>query len=233
MMRAIRISELRKHLDHAKIRLASERRTLLQLHPIGGFNPEEYAFAYIRAERLGMRAINRRLAELDWLPMHLDTRSEILGNNRDAMKRWVKSGSGPQPDSDIFGNDFIHTLTRGSLESSWESPAMVRLTLRVANLFRDLSCLIGLLYYCSWFEENKVDAINITDPENLNLTAEEITTLLQSSQIHEILVAYEQDDKPPKRAGRGKAKKKEPVAHRYSRPNLRVIHNDHHESRVD
>ena len=76
MSKSINLDQLRQHLSHAKDQLSREKIEILGLHPLkDGFNREEYAFAYVRAERLGMRAINRRLAEIDWLPMQLDTRA--------------------------------------------------------------------------------------------------------------------------------------------------------------
>lgn len=224
MINTITLSDLRKHLDHAKARLSLEKATLLKLHPLSAdFNREEYAFAYVRAERIGMKAINRRLHEIDWLPMQLDTQSEIMGDGRSSMRRWVAISSGGQPDSDDFGNDFIHTLARAGLECGWDSAAMIKLMIRVANVFRDLSCLIGILYYCSWLEDNKVEAVHVSDPDNLNRTAEEITALIQSPEIYRVLRAQEQDDhkKGSKKKSLSKPVKKE-------RPALRVIENDHY-----
>lgn len=224
MIKSITISDLRTHLDHAKAKLSLEKATVFKLHPLSvPFNREEYAFAYIRAERLGMRAINRRLNEIDWLPMQLDAKSEILGEGRASMRRWVTAAVGGQPDSSEFGNDFIHTLARGGLECGWDSAAMIKLMIRVANVFRDLSCLIGIIYYCTWLEENKVEAIHITDPDDLSLTAEEITALVQSPEIYKILRAKEQDDK--RKSKTSKALDKPP---KREKPVLRVIENDHY-----
>ena len=66
---------------------------------------------------------------------------------------------------------------------------------RIANLFRDLSCLIGLIYYCSWLSENKIEAVELSDnPNDLNRTAEEIAALIQSPEIYRHIRAQEQDD---------------------------------------
>ena len=225
MIKTIRLSALRTHLDQARARLSIEKNTLLDLHPLGDpFNHEEYAFAYIRAERIGMKAINRRLNEIDWLPMQLDPKSEIMGDGRLSMSRWVKAAADGQPDSEVFGNDFIHTLARGGMEHGWDSPVMIKLMIRVANLFRDLSCLIGLLYYCSWLEENKIETIKVSDPDNLNRTAEEITALIQSPELYQVLRAHEQDDERDHRKSKSRIRK-DRVTTEKSKPHLRVIEN--------
>jgi len=221
MAKSITIAALRKHLENAKAKISLEKSTLLNLNPLKDtFSREEYVFAYIRAERVGMRAINRRLGEIDWLPMKIDPRSEILDEGRSSLKRWIVNTLKKQPDSDEFGNDFIHAIARSGLAYGWDSPTMIKLMIRVANLFRDLSCLIGLLYYCNWLEENKIETAYITDPENLNRTAEEITALIQSPEIYRYLCAKEQDHEEniKRRKSPAQLTKKQP-------PQLRVIEN--------
>src|ERR1700734_1373929 len=123
MSRSINLDQLREHLSHAKDQLSREKTEILNLNPLPDkFNREEYAFAYVRAERLGMRAINRRLAEIDWLPMHLDPKSEMLAEGRNSMKRWLTSAFTRKPDSEDFGNDFMHALTRCGLKIGWDNP---------------------------------------------------------------------------------------------------------------
>jgi hypothetical protein len=223
MTRSVHIDTLRGHLEHAKDRLSSEKAEILKLHPLEApFSREEYAFVYVRAERLGMRAINRRLAEIAWLPMQLDPRSEIMTESRSSMKRWVRAQFGGAPGSDEFGNDFMHALARCGLSHGWENPHFIKLSARIANLFRDLSCLIGLIYYCTWLSENGIEAIDLSDPSDLNRSAEEIAILLQSPEIYRYLRAQEQNDDSGK-----KSKKSEPsMQKKKSRPALRVIEND-------
>src|SRR5271168_4555844 len=104
MNKGINLDQLREQLSLAKDRLSREKLEILGLHSLkDGFNREEYAFAYVRAERLGMRAINRRLAEIDWLPMQLDTRAEITGESRSSMKRWLTAAFAGKPASHEFG----------------------------------------------------------------------------------------------------------------------------------
>lgn len=221
MSRNINLDQLREHLSHAKDGLSREKGEILNLYPLkDGFNREEYAFAYVRAERLGMRAINRRLSEIDWLPMQLDTRNEIAGESRSSMKRWLTAALAGKPDSDEFGNDFMHALARCGLALGWDHPEFIKLAARIANLFRDLSCLIGIVYYCTWLAENRVEDIRLSNPEDLGKTAEEIATLMQSPEIFRYMRAPEQNDE---RVTKSKAK---PKVEAKKRPTLHVIEND-------
>jgi hypothetical protein len=230
--RSINLDDLRKHLNDAKDRISLEKQDILKLNPLTDkFNREEYAFAYMRAERLGMRAINRKLAEIAWLPMQLDPKAEILADNHSSMKRWLTSAVIGKPDAEIFGNDFIHALARGGLKFGWDSPELIKLASRISNLFRDLSCLIGLIYYCTWLMENSVEDVTLSNPDDLARTAEEIAALIQSPELYRVLRAKEQDVEKgsleshdtetkisKKAAGQTGHKKK-------TRPTLRVIEN--------
>ncbi len=222
MINTTSIDELRVHLERAKEKLSLEKQKILKLYLLNdGFSREEYAFSYVRAERTGMRVINRRLAEIAWLPMQLDPRSEIMSDDRNSMKRWLTSALSRAPDSDEFGNDFMHALTRCGILHGWNEPEFIKFAARIANLFRDLSCLIGLIYYCTWLNENGIEGVQLSNPEDLTRTAEEIAMLLQSPEIYRYLRAQEQDDesktKSKKKALAKPAKK--------SRPALRVIEN--------
>src|ERR1700723_3722821 len=105
MDRCVTIEDLRGHLESAKDKLSQEKADILKLHPLkDSFNREEYAFNYVRAERIGLKAINRRLSEISWLPMQLDPRTEVLSESRSSMKRWLTSAFAIKPASDQFGN---------------------------------------------------------------------------------------------------------------------------------
>src|SRR3984885_12950749 len=209
MSRSINLDQLRAHLSHAKENLSREKSEILALYPLKDeFNREEYAFAYVRAERLGMRAINRRLSEIDWLPMQLDTRAEIAGESRSSMKRWLTAAPAGKTDSDEFGNDFMHALTRCGLALGWDHSEFIKLAARVANLFRDLSCLIGIVYYCTWLAENRVENIRRSNPADLGKTAEEIAALMQSPEIFRYMRAPEQNDESAKTKSRAKSQSK-------------------------
>src|SRR3984957_7214790 len=158
--RSINLDDLREHLNGAKERISLEKLDILKLNPLpDGFSREEYVFAYIRAERYGMKAINRELAEIAWLPMQLDPKAEIMAESHTSMKRWLTSSVVGKPDSEKFGNDFIHSLARCGLRYGWDDPQLIRLASRISNLFRDLSCPIGLIYYCTSLQENSAENI--------------------------------------------------------------------------
>lgn len=223
MGKCVLIEDLRKHLEGAKDRLTQEKADILKLHPLpDDFCREEYAFDYVRAERIGLKTINRRLAEIAWLPLQLDPRTEILSESRQSMKRWLTSAFAVKPGSEQFGNDFIHALTRCAMEHGGEHPHFTKLAGRIANLFRDLSCLVGLIYYCTWLSENKIEGVQLSNLNDLSQTAEEIAMLVQSPEIYRYLRAQEQNDEKAARvkksAGARPAKK--------SRPALRVIENE-------
>jgi hypothetical protein len=198
MGRVMNLDDLQSHLETAKEKLACERTELLALCPLtDACNREEYAFAYVRAERLGMQAISRRLADVSWLPMQLDPKSEIVSEKRTSLKRWITSSLATLPNGEEFGNDFIHALTRCGMAHGWDTPVFFKSAVRIANLFRDLSCLIGLVYYGSWLSENQIESIRISDTSNLCRMAEEVTGIIQSPEMHRLLRAREQDDKRP------------------------------------
>ncbi len=233
MMRPVHIDELRAHLTLAQERLTLEKAEILKLHPLNlPYNREAYAFAYVRAERMGMEAINLRLAALAWLPMQLDTRSEMMESNRASMKRWLKSAAQSKPEAAFFGNDFMHSLTRCALRFGWNTPEVTKLTSRISNLFRDLSCLIGVAYYCNWLTEHKVESVHLSEPDNIGQTAVEFAALVQSPDFLQQLRAPEQNNGHKKSSKKGEEKiaKKEEVVSRKSglrtskkRPTLRVI----------
>jgi len=221
MGRSISLEDLGEHLTIAKDRLSHEKQDILKLNNLQrGFNREEYVFAYLRAERTGMQAIKSRLAEITWLPMQLDPHSELVSENRTAMKRWVTALGGGPPGADDFGNDFIHALTRSALLHGWDTPITRKLMVRVANLFRDLSCLIGMIYYTTWLAEREVEGIALTDPEDLHRSVVEIAALVQSPELQRPLRARAEEVR------KTKAKKalEKPVSK--MPPFLRVIHNE-------
>jgi hypothetical protein len=222
--RTINLDVLQAHLNDAKERISLEKQEILKLDPLADdFNREEYAFAYKRAERYGMKAINRKLAEIAWLPMQLDPKAEIMAESHTSMKRWLTSSVVGKPDAEKFGNDFIHALARCGLKHGWDDPQPIKLASRISNLFRDLSCLIGLIYYCTWLKENSVEEIELSNPDDLTRTAEEIAALIQSPELYRILRAREQDVEKSK----GHMKELQPGHNqKKSPPNLRVIENE-------
>lgn len=221
--RTLSLQDLREHLSRARERISLEKKQILDLYPLPkGFSREEYVFSYIRAERIGMRIINRKLADIAWLPMQLDPADEVLTDNHHSLKRWLTSSIVSTPDAEEFGNDFIHALARGGMEIGWKNPEINRLATRIGDLFRDLSCLVGLIYYCTWLDENNIiQQITLTDPSNLSRSVEELATLIQSPKLYALLRAKERELEKkqlekPKTKGSRKQK---------ARPILRVITN--------
>jgi hypothetical protein len=220
MARLLTLGDLHQHFEQARDKLARDRGDILAASPLpDDFNRDEYSFYYMRAERIGMEVITHSLDEVSWLPMQLDPHSEILCENRNAMKRWLAASkgkhSGGQPDGDVFGNDFIHALTRAALTHGWNSPDFRALAVRVGELFHDLSCLIGLIYYGVWMSENGIDGLPISNPEDLERTAQEIAHLTRSPEVARLLKKRKQLEAERKIAAQPKKEK----------PVLRVIEN--------
>jgi hypothetical protein len=110
----------------------------------------------------------------------------------------------------------MHALTRTGMAHGWDDREFQKVSLRVADLFRDLSCLIGIVYYCTWLSEHGVTELRLSDPNNLSRTAEEIATLLQSPEIYRQLKAKEQNDSLKPKGKKTKQPRKEkapPILH--------------------
>ncbi len=192
---SITLDDLRAQLDHAKERIAREKQSILKLNPLpDDFNREEYAFAYMRAERLGLRAINHKLRETAWLPMQLDASAEIMGAEPKSMKRWLTSAIHTKPDAEDFGNDFIHALARCGMKFGWEDSEVTRFAARIAALFHDLSCFVGIIFYCSWLSENHISSVEISNPQNLGRSVVEIAALVESPQLMRRWLAQDPDN---------------------------------------
>jgi hypothetical protein len=129
------------------------------------------------------------------------------------MKKWLGTSMSGQPDSTIFGNDFVHALTRVALTNGWESPELRSTAFRIGGLFHDLSCLIGMVYYGVWMAENGITEVPVTDPYDLGRTAREISDMARSPEIARLLVEREQARAAGKTHKRNRA------------PALRVIEN--------
>lgn len=210
MARLLTLDDLQKHIERARGNLALERESLLALSPLpDDFCRDAYGFSYMRAERVGMDAISERLEEVSWLPMQLDPHAEILPESKQTIKKWLSSSWQKQPSSENFGNDFIHALTRVALSSGWENPEFQAAVTRVGELFHDLSCLIGLIYYGIWMTENGFGGVAITDPYDLARTTKELAALSLSPEIMDYL--YQRQKLLAE--GRPKDKKKGPFLH--------------------
>lgn len=181
MTKLVQLATYADLLNQAQEQLSRDKAHIFKLYPLHQFNRESYAFAYLRAERIGMTAINRRLAELRWLPVHLDTSEETLAFNRESLKRWLKSTTASPPGSGEFGNDFIHAMTRCALKTGWASKDFHQLIRRTSQLFSELSCLVGIVYYCQILLEQGVEVVGLNDPNNLPMTALEFASMFKAS----------------------------------------------------
>jgi hypothetical protein len=218
MARLLTLGDLHKHFEQARDKLAQDRQDILTTSPLpDDFDHDKYGFSYMRAERIGMDAITDRLKEVAWLPMQLDPKSEIMLENRTAMKRWLGASGTGQPDGTDFGNDFIHALTRTAMNDGWHSNELRVLAMRISDLFHDLSCLIGLIYYGVWMSENGIDGLPITNPQDLERTAQEISLMTRSPQVAELMKKRRLLDGDRKTA---------PATKRKAKPDLRVIDNE-------
>ena len=219
--RSISLEELGEYLSIAKEQLSFEKKEIMKRDGLKtGYNREEYAFAYMRAERMGMQAINSRLSEIAWLPMQLDPESELVADNRNPMKRWLMGHGNQQPNAEDFGNDFIHALARSAVVHGWDTAATKKMMVRVANLFRDLSCLIGMIYFTTWLAERDVEGIALSDPEDLHRSVIEIAAIVQSPELQRALSlrAAEMKKEKTRKALEKKARRTPPF--------LRLINNE-------
>jgi hypothetical protein len=220
MAKLLTLGDLQVHFEQARDKLSRDREEILATSPLAvDFSRDEYSFSYMRAERIGMEVITHSLREVAWLPMQLDPQSEIMLEDRSSIKRWLGSSLTGQPDGTVFGNDFIHALTRMGLDKGWHSDEFRNLALRVGELFHDLSCLIGLIYYGVWMSENGIEGLPISDPEDLERTAQEISVLTRSPEVARLLKKRKEAAMPKKSVTQETAREKK------GRPMLRVIEN--------
>ena len=215
MARLLTLGDLHKHFEQARDKLSHDRVELLALAPLpDDYSRDAYGFSYMRAERIGMEAIAQSLREVAWLPMQLDPRSEIMLDNRNVIKQWLGSGQQGQPNSTDFGNDLIHALTRTAMVEGWNSNELRVLALRIGELFHDLSCLIGLIYYGVWMSEIGIEGLPISNPDDLERTAQEISQLTRAPEVTQLL-------KQRKQA----LLKEKTEAKKHPRPDLRIVDN--------
>jgi hypothetical protein len=212
------LDDLQKHFDSARDKLTLDRTEIIASSPLPtDFNRDSYGFSYLRAERIGLEVINHSLSEIAWLPMRLDPHAEIISENRAAMKGWLGEAARGQPDAKDFGNDFIHALTRSAILHGWDSEEFRATAMRIGDLFHDLSCLIGLIYYGIWMSENGIEGLVVTDPADLERTAQEIALLTRSPEVHALLKRRKETERT-RRAEKDKEARKARAALRIVTP---------------
>jgi hypothetical protein len=188
MGRLLTLDDLQKQFDLTRDRLSLTRREILTSTPLpSDFSRDSYGFSYMRAERIGLDVIASRLEDIQFLPMKIDPQMEVVLESKTSIKRWVCSAAHEQPDSSTFGNDFIHALTRAAIAFGWQSPEFRTTASRIAELFHDLSCLIGLIYYGVWMAENGIGGVLVSDPYDLEAVAREISDLTLSPEVAHLL----------------------------------------------
>lgn len=209
MKELVSIDGVHEILAGTQKRLALEKIAVCQLLPLSGaFDLEAYGAAYVHAEQQSLKAIKKQLNTLNWLPLRLDPEAEMLIDNHASMKRFIKSGTQIQPTSADFGNDFVHVLTRAALTYGWNDIRTAQILKRIAVLFRELSCLVAIVYFSSFLVDREITEIELTDPDNLEQIARDFATLLlPPPKPRRMAPAPEQQQKPPTgktRKGRNK-----------------------------
>lgn len=170
------LDELRLRLMAAKERLALERLNIFQLCPHKkAIDRSAYGFVYMQAERSCLVAIKDIMDELDWLPVRLDTSAEINADTRERMTRWIRHGENIAPGEEVFGNAFVHAVTRCAMLDGMESAAARALVGRIAALFRDLTCLMAAVHCANLCNEMQVEQVELSAPHDLARIAMDMT----------------------------------------------------------
>lgn len=188
------IDSFKTHLDRVQEKLAAERLSISNFAPQPDKMPKEsYAFAYLRAERLALRSINRRIECLSWLPIHISPRFDIQDSRRESMKRWIKTELSGIPDSASFGNDLVHALARCGIAHAWDGAETAQTAIRIATVFEDMACLVALIQYCLWLNDKGIAGIALTDPENLSLSLCDIVSFIHTPALYAYLRTREEE----------------------------------------
>lgn len=183
------LDDLRTRLMGAKERLALERLNILQLYPLKCMSDRAaYSFTYLQAERLCIATIKERMAEIDWLPARLDTKTEINSETRGQMTRWIKHGDKIAPGEEVFGNGFVHAIARCMMIEDSTGVASRRMADRVARLFRDLTCLVAAIHCSHICQQFGVRRVELSAPHDLAMVAQDLTIL------SDVLLEAEDDD---------------------------------------
>src|SRR5262249_4355352 len=104
----------------------------------------------------------------------------------------------------------------------WDDSATKKMMVRIADLFRDLSCLIGMIYFSTWLAERDVEGVALSDPKDLHRSVIEIAAIVQSPELHKALKTRAEEIK--KERAKKALEKKEKKA-----PLLRLIRNDNYD----
>lgn len=188
------IDEFKAHLDRVQERLVTEKQSITDCAQIPENMPREaYAFAYLRAERMALRSVTRRMEALSWLPLHINPRLDLQDSRRESMKRWIKAEVPGPPDGCTFGNDMIHALTRCGVAHGWDSAETAHTSMRIASVFQDMACLVALIQYCIWLNDKGLAGIALTDPDNLSLSLCDIVSFIHTPALYNYLRSRDEE----------------------------------------
>jgi hypothetical protein len=214
MRRLVHLNELCEHINRAQNELLQEKEAILQAIP-AAFLPsrEKYAFAYVRAERFGLKAIGQRLVDLDWLPLQIDPAPEMMGKNYAPMNRWIHSYAAVEPCAADFGNDLMHGLTRSALRNGWNAPPFLHTASRIARLYHGLACLLNTAYFLKELAENSVECVALRLSDDVFRTLTDLARVMQSPDSLVVRHAPRKDPDDPDVA----------MAEKQPRPSLRLV----------
>jgi hypothetical protein len=203
MRRLVHLSELADHISHAQKELLQEKESILHLiPPVPLSNREKYAFAYVRAERFGLKAVGQRLEGLSWLPLRVDPSPEMLGKKYAPMNRWIHSYAATEPCAVDFGNDLMHALTRSALRSGWNTPPFLHTASRIARLFHDLACLLNTAYFLRELAESSIERVGLNLSDDVLRTVTDLARVMQSPEVFFVPYATPESSHEPGAASR-------------------------------
>lgn len=190
----ITIDEFKAHLDRVNERLERERQSIAEYAPAPTDMPREsYAFAYLRAERIALRSINRRLDALSWMPIQLNPQIDLQDSRRESMKRWIKTELSAPADADSFGNELVHALARCGIAHEWDGAECAHMAMRIATLFQDMACLVALIQYSIWLNDRGIAGLSLSDVDNLSLCLCDIVSFIHTSALYNYLRTREEE----------------------------------------
>ncbi|NBX74550.1 MAG: hypothetical protein EBZ69_09925 [Alphaproteobacteria bacterium] len=182
----LHIDVIRQIIVTAKEQIARDRLEIIAQYPLVPDAAsqdlawrEHYAFIYLQAERMGLAAIQKRLDDVqDFMTTRLDTSHEVGGASRSKLKNWVRGeGAALQPEL-IYGNAFVHVLTRAMMTLGPDDQALVAFADRMARLFRDLACVISIMHCCGMLADRGFSHVPLVAPRNLASTARELAHMV-------------------------------------------------------
>ncbi|MER2520508.1 MAG: hypothetical protein ABTQ34_07460 [Bdellovibrionales bacterium] len=188
------LDDFKTHLDRVQTKLAAEQQSIVNYAVLPADMPREaYAFAYLRAERIAFKIINRRLEALSWMPIQLNPRFDAQDSRRESMKKWIKTELAGPPDACSFGNDLFHALARCGIAYGWDGAECSYTATRISTLLQDMACLVALMQYSIWLHEKGIAGMALTDPDNLSLCLCDIVSFIHTSALYNYLRSRDEE----------------------------------------